>query len=168
MGLEPLGPIGPPTAWVLYCRLHPLRMAGGQFAVSAYPVAAFIFSGRVDHAGDMAGGAHDKPLFAWQRLRGSISAVDRHDMVFARTVDIKRRIEHTEIDLLAADRGRTGLHQFVFQIGVAQIPGVIRAGQIGRVRVPVQEVKGRGRFALEVVAHHVIPDQVIGAQKAEG
>ena len=51
---------------------------------------------------------------------------------------------------------------------MAQVPAVHRARQVGGVTVPVKQVKGRRRLALEVVAHHVVPHQVVRAQEAEG
>ena len=51
---------------------------------------------------------------------------------------------------------------------MAQIPAVHRPRHIGGVAVPVQQIERRGRFALEVVAHHIVPHQIVRAQKAEG
>ena len=49
-----------------------------------------------------------------------------------------------------------------------QVPAIHRARQVGGVAVPVEQVKGRRLLALEVVADHVVPDQVVRPQEAEG
>ncbi|MNS80297.1 hypothetical protein D3C72_1139720 [compost metagenome] len=89
-------------------------------------------------------------------------------MVFARAVDVGWDVDLAQVDLLAAHRERAGLGQLVLVVRVAQVPGVERARQVGRVAVPVQQVEGRRRLALEVVADHVVPHQVVRAQEAEG
>ena len=89
-------------------------------------------------------------------------------MVLARAVEVGRHVEFSQINLFAAHRDFAGLDQIVFKVGVAQVPGIKRPWQIGRVAVPVKQVKGRRRFTLEVVAHHVVPDQVVGPEETEG
>ena len=88
-------------------------------------------------------------------------------MIFTRAVDIHRHIHCIQINLLATHCGLARLDQVIFQIGIAQIPSVVWAGQIGAVGVPVQQVKRWWRFTFEVVADDVVPNEVIGAQKAE-
>ena len=89
-------------------------------------------------------------------------------MILARAVNVDRHVQRAQVDADAANRRRTRFDQPVFQVGVAQIPGVERPRQVGRVAVPVEQVKRWRCLALEVIANHVIPDQIIGAQKTEG
>ena len=89
-------------------------------------------------------------------------------MVFFRAIDIQRGINTAHVNGLAADGGLAGFDQIVFQIGIAQIPSVHGPGQIGRVAVPIKQIKRRRCFPFEVVAHHIIPDQIIGTQKTKG
>ena len=70
-----------------------------------------------------------------------------------------------EIGLDAAHGQLAGHAQVVLQVHVAQVPGQEGAGQVGRVGVPVEQVEGRRLAALQVVADHVLPDQVVGAQR---
>ena len=137
-----------------------------QFVVR--PVAALFLGRRVDHTGDMTGSAHDKTLFAWQHLRACIGTAHRHDVVFARAVDIGGHVHLSQVHFFAAHRQLAGLGKVVFKIGIAQVPGVKRPWEVGRVAVPVQQVKRWWRFAFQVVADHVVPHQVVGAQEAEG
>ena len=146
---------------------QPLVHVGWQLAVFAQPVVALVGLGRVDHAGDVAGSAHHETPLAGQRLRAGVSAADGHDVVFARAIHVKRHVQLAQVDFFAAHGELAGFDEVVFQIGVAQIPGVEGAGQVRGVAVPVQQVKRGRRFALEVVAHHVIPDQIVRPQKAE-
>ena len=60
------------------------------------------------------------------------------------------------------------MHELVFKIGIAQVPGIPRAGQIGGVAVPVQQVERTGCFALEVIVDDIVPDQFVGPQEAKG
>ena len=147
---------------------QPVGLGGRELAVFAHPMAAFLGRRRVDHASNVARGAHDKALLARQVLGGGVGAANRHDVVFTRAIDVDRQVKLAQVDFLAADGDLARLAQLVFQVGVAQVPGVKRPGQVGGVAVPVQQVKRRRRFALEVIADHVVPDQVVRAQKAEG
>ena len=101
-------------------------------------------------------------------LGGGVSPANRHDVVLARAIDVGRHVQRAQIDFFAADGGFTGFDQVVFEIGVADVPSVKRARQVGGIAVPVQQIKRRRCFTLQVVAHHVIPNQVVRAQKAEG
>ncbi len=131
-------------------------------------MAAPVFGRRVDHARNVAGGPHHKAFLAGQHLGRRVGAANRHDMVFTRTVNVDRQIQLAQVDFFATHHGLAGLDQVVFQVGVAQIPGVKRTRQVGGVAVPVQQVeRGRG-LPLQVVVHHIVPHQVIGAQKTEG
>ena len=71
----------------------------------ADPVAALLLGRRVDHAGDVAGGAqHEARSCPAARSRAAVGALPRHDVVLARGVDVGRHVDRAEVDLLAADR----------------------------------------------------------------
>src|SRR5215204_2424836 len=75
--LQPGGPIGPPAAGMFLGTLQPFVVGLGQLVVG--PVGPLVLGGWIDHAGDMAGGAHDEALLAGQMLRGSVGSRDRND-----------------------------------------------------------------------------------------
>ena len=141
---------------------------GGFGQRVADPVVALLLGRRVDDAGNVARGAEHEALLAAHHPCRGIGRRPGHDVVLARAVDEDRRLDRAEVDLFAADRQRTGLDQFVLQVGVAQVPAVHRARQIGRVAIPVEQVERRRRLALEVVADDIVPDQIVRAQEAEG
>ena len=89
-------------------------------------------------------------------------------MVFTRTVDVEGQIDFAKINGFATDLCNPWFDEVIFQIGVAQIPGIHGPRQIGGIAVPVEQVKRRRCFAFEVIAHHVVPYQIVGTQKAEG
>ena len=97
-----------------------------------------------------------------------IRPANRHDMVFTRAINIDRQIDLAQIDLLAAHRQLAGLDQVVLMVGIAQVPGVHGTGQVGGIAVPVQQIERRRRFAFQIIAHHVVPHQIVGPQKREG
>src|SRR5215212_10750504 len=59
------------------------------------------------------------------------------------------------------------LYEVVLEVGVAQVEAVGVAGHAGAIRVPVQEVEGRGLLTEEVVVDDVRPDQVVRAEQIE-
>ncbi len=149
--------------------LFRLRLLAGQRIIG--PVAALVLGGRVDHAGNVAGGAQDETVglgFVWiedgQRSEGRIP---RHDMVLARAVDEGWHINAAQVDPGAGHAQLARGFQAVFQVGIAQIPAKHRSRQVGAVRVPVQQVKRRRLVTLQVVRLHVIPHQVVRAQAGE-
>ena len=123
---------------------------------------------RVDDPGDVARGAHHKALLALEDLCRAVGGLPGHDVVLARAVDVDGGLDEAEVQLLAAHRQLARLFQLVLQVGVPQVPAVHRARQVGGVAVPVEQVEGRRLLALEVVADHVVPDQVVRPQEAEG
>src|SRR5664279_3522544 len=167
-GLEPARPVGPPAAGVLIGRGKPVFGRSRQASAVADPVAALVLQRRVDDAGNVAGSAEHEAALALEDLGASIGARPRHDVVFARRVDVGRRVDATEIDPFTTDDRLAGLDQVVFEVGVAQAPAVHRTRQVGAVAVPVQQVERRRCLALQVVADDVVPDQVVRAKKAEG
>ena len=64
-------------------------------------------------------------------------------------------------------RGGARLPQLVLQVGVADVPAEHRPRQVGVVAVPVQQVEGRRRLALQVTLDDVRPDQVVRPQRGE-
>jgi hypothetical protein len=72
------------------------------------------------------------------------------------------------IDGTAAERKAIRLYEFIVKIELAQVKRMHGVGHTGRIRVPVQHVKSRRRFAQQIVLYPVIPDQAIGTQAAKG
>src|SRR5580765_8678002 len=165
---QPIAPVGPPAARVLLGLRQPGVGTGRQGRGLADPVAALLLQGWVDHAGDVPRGAEDEAALALEDGGGAIGPLPGHDVVFARGVEVGRRRDLGDIDLLAADRERARLLELVLEVGVAQVPAVHRSRQVGAVAVPVEQVEGRRRLALEVVADDVVPDQVVRPKEAEG
>ena len=89
-------------------------------------------------------------------------------MVFTRAVNVDWQIDLAQIDLFAAHRRLARLDQVVFKIGIAKVPGVKRARQIGRIAVPVEQVKRRWGFAFQIIPDDVVPHQIVGPQEREG
>ena len=89
-------------------------------------------------------------------------------MVHAGAQHVGGHVDAPEIDGFPQALEDAGLHQFVLQVQMAQVGAEHGAGQVGAVRVPVQQVEGRRGLALQVVAHHIVPDQLVGPQEVEG
>ena len=100
-------------------------------------------------------------------MGGGVGRVDGHDVVFARTVDVHREIDFAQIDAFTANDRMTRFDQVVLKVGLTQIPSVEWARQMGGIAVPVKQIERRWCFPFEVIAHHIIPDQVIGTQETE-
>src|SRR6218665_1175306 len=73
-----------PSARIQWLRL---RWAGGLMTPAIWPPAPL-----------------PKRLFARQHLGAGVGRIDRHDMVFARTVDVHRQLEPAQVHLLPAHR----------------------------------------------------------------
>ena len=112
--------------------------------------------------------AEHKLLFvASQQIQCPIGGAPRHDVVLARREHEDRQLYRSKVDGHAAVGQRAGLAQPVLQVSVAQVVAVHRAGQVGAVGVPVEEIEGRRLPAAQVVVDHVGPDQIVGAQAGE-
>ena len=162
---QPRVPGRPPAARDLLRAVEPALRLGVQRLVR--PVVALVLRRRVDHTGDVAARAEDERDVVRQQLRAGVRRLPRHDVVFLGRVDERRHVDAAEVDLLAELGGAARLADLVLQVAVAQVPAEHRAGQVGVVAVPVQQVeRGRG-LALEVALDDVGPDEVVGPQGGE-
>ena len=132
------------------------------------PVIASHLLRRVDDAGDVAGRTERERHLAAEERGRPVGGMPRHDVIVARGVHVGGHRHAREVDGLSGHRQRPGLAQPVVEVEIAQVIDVHRAWQVRRVAVPVQEVEGRRRFALEVIVDDVVPDEVVGAEAREG
>src|SRR5471032_1381710 len=163
---QPLHPVCPPAAWVRLCGRKPGFRVDAQFTIG--PEAALVLRCGVDHARNMTARAkHELSLPAADQLRRAIRAFPRHDVVLQRGEHIARHVDAPQVHWRATYREMRRLAQVVLEVHVAQVPGVHRPGQVGAVRIPVQQVERLRRATLEVVVDDVRPYQVVGAQRLE-
>ena len=99
--------------------------------------------------------------------RSQLLRTPRHDVVFARCIKERGYVDQRQIDRLAALDGLARATQIVLQVRIANLPAEYGAREICAVRVPVQQIEGRRRFAFQIAVHHVLPDEVVGAQRRE-
>ena len=82
------------------------------------------------------------------------------------------RVVHRHLHLLQIEAFAADLHfalgQLVIQIAVAQIAGMIGRRHPCGVRVPMKKVEGGRSLALEIVADHIRPNEIVRAQHVEG
>ncbi len=134
---------------------------------SACPVLVLHLGRRIDDTGDMAGAGDDMLDRPAEALRAVEDRLGRRDMVLPRREIVDRHRHLLEVEGLAADP-HLALGELVVEIAVAQIEGVVRRRHPGRIRIPVEQVEGRRRLALQVVVDRVGPDQVVRPEHVEG
>ncbi len=123
-------------------------------------------AGRVDDPGDVAAaGEHVTDIPAHQAGR-LVGGGPGHDVVVDGTDHVDVVLDVAEGQLLSLDLHDTA-GQFVAQVQRAQVEGVHGGGHAGVVAVPGEDVKGRRVLAQQPVGHHVVEDQVVGAQRVE-
>ena len=104
---------------------------------------------------------------AAEELRTVQHGFRRRDVVFLGREIVDRHLHLRQIELGVVDRHRAG-GQAILEIAIAQIEGMVGRGHPRGVGIPVQQIERRGFLALQIVADHVGPDQVVGAQHVEG
>src|SRR5712675_3230065 len=130
-------------------------------------MTALVAGGWVDDTGDMTTRSKDEThVFSDQILR-TVSRFPWDDVVLTRGKQIERQFDRGQVDRYAALRRPSGRLDIVFEICVARVPTVHRAGQADAVGIPIQQIEGVRRRALEVTVDDVTPDQIVGAQRAE-
>src|SRR5450830_456744 len=88
-------------------------------------------------------------------------------MVFARPINKHRRINFSEVHFIASDSQCARIFEFVFKVGISQVPAKHRTWEIGTICIPVQEIKRRWSLTLEVIRLHIVPDQIVCTQTRE-
>src|SRR3546814_2238643 len=58
-------------------------------------------------------------------------------------------------------------HELVVAVEVGQIFAMPAGGQVGEIRVPVEQVKRRIFLAQQVIVDDIAPDQILPAQQVE-
>jgi len=86
---------------------------------------------------------------------------------FTRCQDVGRGGDRAEIQRHAERFESTGNFQIVLKVHVAQVVGIEPPRQVAAIGIPVQQVEGTGRSALEIVVDDEMPYQVVGAQHGE-
>src|SRR5471030_619632 len=162
---QPDAPVIPPAPRVLICIFEPGVRVFADAIVG--PVMTLVVGRRVDHPGDMPRGSDHKALGPAQQVGAGVGAAPRHDVVVMGGEDVRRRLDGSQVEFDPAAIQFAGF-QVVLQVGVAQVPAIHRAGQVGAVVVPEQQVQRDWLQALEVLVDVVVPPQVIGAQQREG
>ena len=137
-----------------------LRLAAG-------PEAVFGLRRRVHHARDVAGAGQHVIDRAAELRRALEDRERRGDVVLARREVEDRDLHLGQIQPHVAQH-HLALGERVLQVAIAQVEGVVGRRHPGGVGVPVQEVEGGRRLALDVVVDDVGPDQVVGPEHVEG
>src|SRR5947209_2562056 len=159
-GLQPVYPVRPPAAIVVFGALKPLLSALHPLIVR--PIA-FAFSGWIDDAGNVATATQGKVCLAAGELGDAPGRLPGHDMVLlcANSVDILANL--AEINGYTLQDDLVGLDQIVLQVGIAQVERVGCRGHTSSIDVSVDQIEGLRLLAQQIVDHHVTPDQIIGA-----
>src|SRR6516225_3735153 len=91
-------------------------------------------------------------------------------MVLATREHIGRRVDQQKIDGSVALGGPSRNTKVVFQVGVAHVPTVHWASQVGAVGVPIENVESIWLASFKIVSYHIWPDGVVSSQggKDEG
>ena len=119
----------------------------------------------IDQALDVARRRQGELARAAHELGGGVAGLPGRQVVGTRPDHERVTLDLAEVDGLAVDRagarGDRVLHEQIEEVGV-------QAGRQARgVGVPRQNVEGRGLLSHQVVAHPVIPDEVVGPQHGE-
>ena len=142
---------------------HPGARCFRQLVIA--PVTALLFRWWINDACNVAGSPqHESIIFTLTRIDqigARKSTMPGHDMVFARSINKARYLHLTKINRITCNRQFARNFQIILQIHIAQVVAKHRTGQVGAIRIPVQQIKGRRRFAFEVIRFHIIPDQII-------
>ena len=131
------------------------------------PEAILFFVGRVDHTGNVAGTGQDKADIAAVSVCPVVSGFPLGDVVLSRRQEERWHPDFRQVDGFAVHGQGIRLHQPVMQVHFPQIVTVHSVRQVGAVGVPVQQVKGGGFQAFEVVVGPVRPEQVVLAQQVK-
>jgi hypothetical protein len=125
------------------------------------PVAAFVAGRRIDDTGDVPARGKDKSSFTSDQILRPKCRLPWHDVIIAGREEIDRYVNLAEIHPNPALRGLSGILDVVFEIGVSCVPAVHRAGQADAVGIPIQQIEGVRRCALEIAVDDVSPDQIV-------
>src|SRR5690349_17583763 len=93
--LQPIYPVGPPGALVVFGALKPL--VGALRPLVVRPIA-FGLAGRIDDAGNMAAATQGKACLAAGELRDAPGRLPGNDMVLLRTNSIDILVDLAEVN----------------------------------------------------------------------
>ena len=121
----------------------------------------------VHDAGDMArAGEHERCVPAIE-FGGAEHALVRDDMIILGGLQHHGDLDVPHVHLLSED-GVFALGEAVLGIAFLEIAPVDGTGNVGLVRVPVEQVERAGRLAQHVGVNDIAPDEIDRAQPVEG
>src|SRR3546814_11045241 len=88
-------------------------------------------------------------------------------MVFPACLHIAWRHDLSEADRRAGDADLAA-HELVVAVEVGQIFAMPAGGQVGEIRVPVEQVKRRIFLAQQVIVEEIAPDQIRSEERRGG
>src|SRR5947209_1242712 len=137
--LEPLEPVGPPTAIVMLGALKPLVCT--LHGLIVHPVTS-PFARGIDNTGNMPTPTQGKTRFSPDKPGDAPCRLPGYDMILlcANSVDILLNL--AKVNRHSFQDNFIGLDQIVLQVGVAQVERVRFTSHARAVVVPVEQVEG--------------------------
>jgi hypothetical protein len=121
---------------------------------------------RVHQAGDVPGVAEHEGRRPAEQLRGLVAALPRGQVVGDGSGDEGRHDDGPQVQWRSQHAELSGPGEQIVPEDVQEL-AVQRAGQIGAVGVPGQDVEGRRLVPHQVVVHPVVEHQVVWTQPGE-